>query len=593
MSPFHIPSLRWRLVAIMCVAYVVVAIVSGAVSYSAQRSGLRQQLTARARSDAAILAAGAAGPVSVGGLKNRQVLIDFVSAVQSTERLTSIIIRGPDGCVLTPPRMKGCKPFLTIQARTSILPNGNAMAVAPIIPTGAATLAGYVTVELSGKTVSDSLHQDLMVDALVAFIGLLIFLLLSLVIAGYILGPVMSLARAASAIRHGELTARVPTQGSTELSDLAGAFNEMAASLERRIEQLSLLADTGAILPSTLQAHEDARPLLQSFARTLGACAAGMPDRDDLWWDDGKSTCRDAARALGGVGTPTLAQRGEAVLLALPVPQGVFVLAREGRAFSRDEQQVAANFAFQLGIAAENVRLFEAQQEALNVKDQFLSIVSHELRTPLTAMKGYAQMLRRRLADDPDGQRFAASIDAQVTRLSRLVDDLLDVTRFARSQFELTRRPMDLRPALEEAVNRFSIIAPNHTFRLEVTDGDLHGEWDRDRLEQVLNNLIGNAVKYSPNGGEVLVRAGRTDHEITIAVHDQGVGIPPEEQSQVFDRFYRSAGTQNVKGMGLGLYVTRRVIEAHGGTVGVRSEPGAGSEFYFTLPVVGAGVAAS
>src|SRR5438270_963584 len=122
------------------------------------------------------------------------------------------------------------------------------------------------------------------------------------------------------------------------------------------------------------------------------------------------------------------------------------------RPFSDEERQVITNFAYQIGIAADNVRLFEAQQEALQVKDQFLSIVSHELRTPLTTMKGYAQMLRTRLVGDPEGQRFARSIDAQVSRLSRLVDDLLDVTRFARGQFELARRKVDLRPILEETV---------------------------------------------------------------------------------------------------------------------------------------------
>lgn len=572
----------------MCVAYVVVSIVSGAVGYSAQRSGLHQQLVARARSDASILAAGAITPLTLGGRGSKQALRDFLASIGSAESVTSITIRGSNGCIVAAihPRGRTCRPFVITQPHSSVLSNGDAVAESPIIPAGENTVLGSARVELSGRTVTNSLYQDLLVDALVAFIGLLIFLLLSLVIAGYVLGPLVELARAASSIRRGRLATRVPAQGSTEISTLAGAFNEMAASLERRIEQLSLLADSGAVLPSTLQAHEDVRPLLQSFARTLDSCAAGMPERDDLWWDSGNSDCREAAQALAGVTTATLSQSGNIILLALPVSQGVFVLARSGRLFSRDEQQVAANFAFQLGIASENVRLFEAQQEALNVKDQFLSIVSHELRTPLTAMKGYAQMLRRRLQDDPDGQRFAASIDAQVTRLSRLVDDLLDVTRFARSQFELARRTMDLRAALEEAVSRFGIIAPTHTFRLEVGEGDFAGDWDRDRIEQVLNNLIGNAVKYSPSGGEVTVRAERVDDRITVAVRDQGVGIAPEEQDQVFDRFYRSAGTQNVKGLGLGLYVTRRVIEAHGGAVGVRSELGQGSEFYFTLPVV-------
>src|SRR5205085_9887368 len=117
------------------------------------------------------------------------------------------------------------------------------------------------------------------------------------------------------------------------------------------------------------------------------------------------------------------------------------------------------------GVAADNARLFDEQQDALQVKDQFLSIVSHELRTPLTAIKGYAQLVGRQLEGQPDARRFIEHIEAQTNRLSRLVDELLDVTRFVRGQFELTRERMDARPLLEEVVSRFQITSPRHSFR--------------------------------------------------------------------------------------------------------------------------------
>jgi signal transduction histidine kinase len=274
-------------------------------------------------------------------------------------------------------------------------------------------------------------------------------------------------------------------------------------------------------------------------------------------------------------------------LMIVPVLADAVFLTVRREPFTEEEQQIITNFAYQFGLAADNARLFAAQQEALQVKDQFLSIVSHELRTPLTTIKGYAQMLRRKLEDKPDDQRFANNIDAQVGRLSRLVDDLLDVTRFSRGQFELTVERTDIRSALEEVVARFRVVSPNHAFRLDLDEGSFLGDWDRDRLEQVMNNLVGNAVKYSPRGGEILISTRHEDSHLVIAVRDHGVGIPEADQKHLFDRFFRgNAENSDIKGLGLGLYVSQRIVEAHGGAIGATSVPGEGSEFYFTLPLL-------
>ena len=171
-------------------------------------------------------------------------------------------------------------------------------------------------------------------------------------------------------------------------------------------------------------------------------------------------------------------------------------------------------------------------------------------------------MLRRKLAGDPDGERFSDNIDAQVSRLSRLVDDLLDVTRFSRGQFELTRQWMDLRPLLEDIVARFRVIAPHHRLRLVLDRGVSEGYWDHDRIEQIMNNLVSNAMKYSPEGGEIAVSTRHTPEAIVVSVRDQGVGIPAEDQKHLFERFFRgSAEGQDIKGLGLGLYVTRRIVK--------------------------------
>jgi signal transduction histidine kinase len=378
---------------------------------------------------------------------------------------------------------------------------------------------------------------------------------------------------------------------------VAEAFNDMASSLEQRIKHRQFLATAGAVLPSAFRDRRDVRPILQEFCRQLHTAGAalithGEPDHAQVWYslDPREQGWKAAALQVGTEARSLTTTRQDGyIILAVPVlDQEVFITVRSGdQPFTEEELEVITNFAYQIGIAADNARLFEAQQEALQVKDQFLSIVSHELRTPLTTIKGYSQMLCRRLLDDPEGHRYSETIDTQVSRLSRLVDDLLDVTRFTRGQFELTREQVDLRPTLEDVVSRFRMLSPRHSLRLEMDEGSYEGYWDPERLEQVLNNLISNAIKYSPEGGEVLVWARHEGNHLTMGVRDQGVGIADEDQEQLFERFYRgSAEGKAVKGLGLGLYVTRRIVEAHGGTVAVHSKLGEGSEFTFTLPLL-------
>lgn len=591
-------SLRWRLVAVMCIAYVIVALTTLAVGYRAQDVNLRDQLKSRARTDAIILAAGAVGPLSSSRFSTLET---FVSSLKQARDVEYAVVVRSDGYVLAATgasllntHVRDIR-FETVGSpRAKTLSNGDVRAVAPVA--AAFNDLAVAEVVLSGAAVGRDLHDLLITDTLVRALGLIIFILLSLVISQYVLGPLERLVRAARALRRGEFSTRVSVENSTELGALAEAFNQMAESLEQRIQHLSFLAISGAALPNTFRSNGDVQPILREFCQHLGATGAYLVPREDpegtqvfysadpenaAWW--AAATAR-AERAT----QPTAYLEDGFTVMAVPVlGDSYFVTSRFGdRPFSQEDRQVITNFAYQIGIAADNARLLESQQEALQVKDQFLSIVSHELRTPLTTIKGYAQMLRRKLDDDPQGQRFADNIDAQVSRLSRLVDDLLDVTRFARAQFDLMPQEMDLRPLLEEVVSRFRLVAPRHRIQLYVDHHATEGFWDHDRLEQVLNNLVSNAIKYSPDGGTVTVATRTEGDNLVVKVRDQGMGIPAEDRENLFQRFYRgSAEGHEVKGLGLGLYVTRRIVEAHGGAIDVRSKVGEGSEFFFTLPL--------
>ncbi|GAC1327054.1 MAG: hypothetical protein NVS2B16_01910 [Chloroflexota bacterium] len=595
-----IPSLRWRLIVVMCVAYIVVALATGVLSYKVQENSLHNQLLRQAQSDASLLAVGSLGPLSTAA--NTQIikgqLQNFQAALRRNARgILYSFVAGPDGSIVahqgTQDKRDTAQIAVPQAARTLDLPGGRVEAIYPVF---SGNLYGFAGVILSDEQYQSDLSSSLIWDSALGVLGLIIFILLSLVIARFILGPLAVLARAAEAIRRGELSARIMISEGTELGTVAEAFNDMARTLEQRIIYLSFLAESGAILPNTFREAGDINQVLRQFCERLDAAGVCLTFPAE---STGKNVYYSRNPDQGAWQVPALAfgeratsprasvERGYAIM-AVPVVEGAeFVTARQGnRPFTVEEQQLVTNFAYQVGIAADNARLFEAQQEALRVKDQFLSIVSHELRTPLTTIKGYAQMLRRKLVNDDEGMRFADTIDAQVGRLSRLVDDLLDVTRFARGQFELKQERMALDPVLEDVVTRFQLVAPKHNLELHLNGDRPTGNWDHDRLEQVMNNLVGNAIKYSPEGGVITVSAHPAGDNVVIAVRDHGLGIPEADQEHLFERFFRgSAEGQDIKGMGLGLYVTKRIVEAHGGSISLQSTPGQGSEFRFTLPL--------
>jgi signal transduction histidine kinase len=228
-------------------------------------------------------------------------------------------------------------------------------------------------------------------------------------------------------------------------------------------------------------------------------------------------------------------------------------------------------------------------READTLKDTFISVVSHELKTPVAIIKGYAETLRR-----PEARRDPAMVDdmlADVTqeadRLARLVDDLLDASRLQAGGLPLRDvDDVDLKYLAERVTDRYRPQTTKHTLLLEFPADFPLVLGDAQRLEQVLDNLVSNAIKYSPRGGKIVIAGKATPAEIVVSVSDEGVGIPLDEQERIFDRFHRVEGpeTRAVAGTGLGLYLTRAIVNAHGGRCWVVSTPGRGSTFYFAIP---------
>ncbi|MFL5803386.1 MAG: sensor histidine kinase [Roseiflexaceae bacterium] len=241
-------------------------------------------------------------------------------------------------------------------------------------------------------------------------------------------------------------------------------------------------------------------------------------------------------------------------------------------------------------LAREQAARAEAQ-EAVQMRDVFLSVASHELRTPLTSLLGNAQLLQRRAqqegASTGRNEQAITVIVEQARRLGKMIAALLDLSRIEMGQLSIEHEPVDVCALVRRVVAEVQPVLDRHRVECVGTDAPLLVEGDELRLEQVLQNLIQNAIKYSPEGELVVVRVEQRGGQAYVAVADQGIGIPPQALPRLFERLYRASnvGEWQISGMGIGLYVVREIIALHGGTVEVRSEEGRGSTFAFSLPL--------
>jgi signal transduction histidine kinase len=237
----------------------------------------------------------------------------------------------------------------------------------------------------------------------------------------------------------------------------------------------------------------------------------------------------------------------------------------------------------------EHARLYRKAKDELRQRDEFLAIASHELRTPVTALQLQLQRLQR--AADRRGESFRElmvgkldALEQQTRRIAILVDELLDVSRMRLRGLELHFEPLDLAEVAREAVSRFQDeLARSGSVVTVAAGAPVRGNWDPLRIEQVLIKLVSNAIKFG-QGKPITVTVDETSDTARVAVSDHGVGIAPEHQDRVFGRFERAVPFQNFGGLGLGLYIAREIVEAHGGTIRVRSALGAGSTFTVELP---------
>jgi signal transduction histidine kinase len=297
-----------------------------------------------------------------------------------------------------------------------------------------------------------------------------------------------------------------------------------------------------------------------------------------------------------GAGAVRVVRReGEPAILVAPITVGgdavgAIVLARaDGRVGAEADRALAGELAARAGLAAEHARLFAAAELATRERERLLAVVAHDLRNPLGVVGMYAEMLASMQPDDGDAYTRAAlaSIHENSAAMQRLVEDLLDASTLRQGALRVHRTERRIGLVMDEAERMLRPLAAARGVALAVHAApgaaERHGRVDGARLVQLLSNLVGNAVKFTPPGGAVTVRYDVADGALAGSVADTGPGIAPEELPHLFTAFWQGENAGRA-GVGLGLWIARAIVEAHGGAMRVESAPGQGTTLHFTVP---------
>lgn len=518
--------------------------------------------------------------------------------------------------------------------------------------------AGVLHVGISQKSMDAAIAQAQLDLLLAAGIALIAGISVSWLLAALVTKPILQLVKVAEAVRDGNLLQRARIDTMDEVGRLGSAFDAMTEQLVARIRDLEITtgqvstlnriavltsktadldwmfnemlgkvlelldADAGAVLILDEQGKRMECKTQQGLSRAYVGCLESitLSEENRVLTGDGEislALLSGVEHELKSLAHSDGLQAWVSTLFCVKGKvRGALHVARSGqRDFSARESEVLSGVASQIGIALENLELInEANQAAtlrqLNqMKSEFIVRASHELRTPVTAIKGYVETLLR-----PDmglsrseERQLLEDINDVSDRLIRLVQDLLNVSRLESGRLVIKNERLALHPLMQKVARRHARQSGRHQLKLRIEKDVREVVGDSDRIEDILDNLVSNAIKYSPKGGTITIRAANqssstgsrvTDGEngtdlvlegrnwVTISVHDQGIGVPAEELPRLFQQFYQVSPILGVRtgGIGVGLYICKSYVEAMGGKIWAESQEGKGSTFCFTLP---------
>ncbi|TLS48895.1 cell wall metabolism sensor histidine kinase WalK [Paenibacillus antri] len=458
----------------------------------------------------------------------------------------------------------------------------------PVQSDGKVIGAVYVVASMEGLFDTMNRIKQFLFTGTVIALGLTA--ILGIILANMITAPIKEITRKAAAMAVGNLNQRVNVLANDEIGQLGNAFNDMTYRLK---DALSSIEEEKEKLASILSNMSDGVIATDEHGRTvvMNRMARAMLGLSDDEPADGRDVLELLGLERAEVGEAAWTD-GESLGVVLHPDEGgepLAVRATFSPIHRRDH-----------GVSGTVVLLHDVtEQEKLEAsRKEFVANVSHELRTPLTTIKSYLEALDEgALEDRALAERFIGVTRNETERMIRLVNDLLHLSRFDSRQKSLSLERVEMYELLEEVTDRFAFQARQRGMALsvDIESGVQPALVDRDAVDQVLDNLVSNAIKYSPDGGLVSLSARRLTGEpgaaarVEVTVRDQGIGIPKKDLGRIFERFYRvdKARSRNMGGTGLGLSIALEIVKAHGGTIRIDSEPGKGTAVVFTLPAAG------
>jgi signal transduction histidine kinase len=369
-----------------------------------------------------------------------------------------------------------------------------------------------------------------------------------------------------------EIAQTTPAASRTRVVSQEGA-RELAGIRSRFADFLSTENAVSAARTSAAQDRSDA---------AIAAAVAGMIASALLIVGFGLYLARSMARPVREVAEGAARLAGGDLTTRLE-PQGAGEVEDLTHAFNRMAERLEAG---RRELEEQNERLRESE----HAKSELVSVVAHELRTPLASVLGFTSVLLQREVTEEQRREYLGIIEAQGRRLSALVNDFLDVQRLEEGKLSIGSELVDVGRVVREQTELFAGQSPKHLLDVSLPPTPLPVRGDSNRLAQVVANLLSNAIKYSPHGGVVRV-AGKRNHDVVrVSIQDEGVGIPPELQREIFGKFVRGHATaEGIEGSGLGLAISRSLVEAHGGNIDFESTKGRGSTFWFEIPTASPG----
>jgi signal transduction histidine kinase len=401
--------------------------------------------------------------------------------------------------------------------------------------------------------------------------------------------------RARAAAEHEERRAAFLATAGQELAstlDYEHAIATLARLVVPNIAEICVidLADADGSLRRAAVAHvDDDRE--RELAKRVGTTLRDVPDA--LAWVIRERETRVIGYASSLLAFAGVAPEEQRSLLAVPLVSrgqtlGVILAAgAEGKTFSQEDAALAGELSRHGSLAIDNARLYFESQQAVQAREEVLAIVSHDLRNPLNAVMLAASLMQTSGGIAPEDREQLEIIDISAKRMQRLIADLLDLTRLeGGKQLPIDPAPLDVSSLFSETYELFKsqALTSSVTLQYRIDDGVAPVYADRHRVLQVLSNLIGNAMKFTPAGGLIAFRAEPQDGNVLITVADNGPGIPKENLGDIFNPYWQAKRTARL-GAGLGLPIAKGIVESHGGRISVESEPGKGTKFFFTLPV--------